>query len=65
MGNWFKRTWNRIVWATMGNQVNYAEAHVYQCEFCNKKFSKSFFKDICSQCVRKAIVKSLSDEKGK
>lgn len=62
---WYKRLWNRIVWATQGNQVNYAEAQVYHCQFCSRKFSKSFFKDICSQCVRNAIVKVLSDEKGK
>lgn len=65
VAKWFKRVWNRVVWATQGNQVNYAEAQVYECQFCDRKFSQSFFKDICSQCVRKAIVKVLSDEKGK
>lgn len=57
--NWIKRMLNRIRWATMGNQVSYAEANVYVCQFCDKNFSKSFFKDICSACVRKSIIKGL------
>lgn len=63
VAKWWKRVWNRVVWATQGNQVSYSEAVIYECQFCNKKFSQSFFKDICSQCVRKAVVKVLSDGK--